>query len=86
LGLTPVFTSLEDFVERSSALLCSPDQIIDKVHRYHEQLGHTVLHLHADAGGLTDTQHHESVELFQRDIAPVLRKDIPDPPWPATPS
>ncbi|MFC0436965.1 LLM class flavin-dependent oxidoreductase [Kutzneria buriramensis] len=82
LGLTPVFTTLEDFVERSSALIGSPEQVIDKVHRYHERLGHTVLHLHADAGGLTDAQHRESLELFQRDIAPVLRKDIPDPPWP----
>jgi alkanesulfonate monooxygenase SsuD/methylene tetrahydromethanopterin reductase-like flavin-dependent oxidoreductase (luciferase family) len=81
-GLTPVFTDLEDFVERSSALIGSPEQIIDKVHRYHDRLGHTVLHLHADAGGLTDAQHRESMELFQRDIAPVLRKDIPDPPWP----
>jgi alkanesulfonate monooxygenase SsuD/methylene tetrahydromethanopterin reductase-like flavin-dependent oxidoreductase (luciferase family) len=81
LGLTPVFTSLDDFVERSSALIGSPEQVIDKVHRYHEQLGHTVLHLHADAGGLTDAQHRESLELFQQEIAPVLRKDIPDPPW-----
>ena len=83
LGLHPVFDTVEDFVERSSALIGSPEQVIDKVQRYHEQLGHTVLHLHAEAGGLTDAQHRESLELFQREIAPVLRKDIPDPPWPA---
>jgi alkanesulfonate monooxygenase SsuD/methylene tetrahydromethanopterin reductase-like flavin-dependent oxidoreductase (luciferase family) len=82
MGLTPVFTSVEDFAERSSALIGSPEQVIDKVHRYHEQFGHTVMHLHADAGGLTDAQHRESLELFQQEIAPVLRKDIPDPPWP----
>jgi hypothetical protein len=40
-----------------------------------------VLHLHADAGGLTDDQHRASLELFQSDIAPVLRREIPDPPW-----
>jgi hypothetical protein len=40
-----------------------------------------VLHLHADAGGLTDAQHRESLELFQSDIAPALRGTIPDPPW-----
>ena len=83
LGLTPVFTSVEDFAERGSALIGSPEQVIDKVHRYHEQFGHTVMHLHAEAGGLTDAQHRDSLELFQREIAPVLRKDIPDPPWPA---
>ena len=83
LGVTPVFGTLDDFVERSSALVGSPQQVIDKVHRYHEQLGHSVMHLHADAGGLTDAQHRASLELFQSDIAPVLRRDIPDPPWPS---
>jgi alkanesulfonate monooxygenase SsuD/methylene tetrahydromethanopterin reductase-like flavin-dependent oxidoreductase (luciferase family) len=81
LGLEPVFPTLEDFVGRSSALIGSPQQVIEKVHRYHEQFGHSVLHLHADAGGLTDSQHRESLELFQSDIAPVLRREIPDPPW-----
>ncbi|WP_329562303.1 LLM class flavin-dependent oxidoreductase [Kitasatospora sp. NBC_01266] len=81
LGLEPVFTSLEDFVERSSALIGSPQQVIEKVHRYHERLGHSVLHLHADAGGLTDAQHRDSLALFQSEIAPTLRRDIPDPPF-----
>jgi alkanesulfonate monooxygenase SsuD/methylene tetrahydromethanopterin reductase-like flavin-dependent oxidoreductase (luciferase family) len=81
LGVEPVFPTLEDFVERSSALIGSPAQVIEKVHRYHEQFGHSVLHLHADAGGLTDAQHRTSLELFQSDIAPTLRREIPDPPW-----
>ncbi|MFE7776413.1 LLM class flavin-dependent oxidoreductase [Streptomyces sp. NPDC057445] len=85
LGVEPVFATLEDFVERSSALIGSPQQVIDKVHRYHEQFGHSVLHLHADAGGLTHAQHRASLELFQSDIAPVLRRDIPDPPFPWAP-
>ena len=81
LGLDPVFPTLEDFVERSSALIGSPQQVIEKVHRYHERLGHSVMHLHADAGGLTERQHRDALELFQSDIAPVLRAEIPDPPW-----
>jgi hypothetical protein len=81
LGVQPVFPTLEDFIERSSALIGSPAQVIEKVHRYHEQFGHSVLHLHADAGGLTDAQHRASLELFQAAIAPVLRREIPDPPW-----
>jgi hypothetical protein len=36
---------------------------------------------HADAGGLSEKQHRASLELFQSDIAPVLRREIPDPPW-----
>jgi len=43
------------------------------------------MHLHADAGGLTDAQHRASLELFKAEIAPVLRSDIPDPPWPRGP-
>jgi alkanesulfonate monooxygenase SsuD/methylene tetrahydromethanopterin reductase-like flavin-dependent oxidoreductase (luciferase family) len=82
LGLEPAFADLDDFVERSSALISSPQQVIDKVQRYHQQFGHSVLHLHAGAGGLTDAQHRESLELFQAEIAPVLRRHIPDPPWP----
>ncbi|MEE4546951.1 LLM class flavin-dependent oxidoreductase [Streptomyces sp. V4-01] len=81
IGLEPVFDTLEDFVARSSALVGSPQQIVDKVHRYHEVFGHTVLHLPADASGLTAAQHRGSLELFQSDVAPALRKEIPDPPW-----
>ena len=81
LGVEPVFPTLEDFVDRSSALIGSPAQVIEKVHRYHAQFGHSVLHLHADAGGLTDAQHRDSLELFQSEIAPTLRREIPDPPW-----
>jgi alkanesulfonate monooxygenase SsuD/methylene tetrahydromethanopterin reductase-like flavin-dependent oxidoreductase (luciferase family) len=62
-GLPDVFETLEDFVERSSALIGRAQQIIHKVHRHHEQFGHTVLHLHADASGLTESQHRASLEL-----------------------
>ncbi|MGW5351488.1 LLM class flavin-dependent oxidoreductase [Streptomyces sp. NPDC004031] len=86
LGVEPVFATLEDFVERSSALIGSPQQVVEKVHRYHEQFGHSVLHLHADADGLTQAQHRDALELFQAEIAPVLRKEIPDPPWPWAPA
>jgi alkanesulfonate monooxygenase SsuD/methylene tetrahydromethanopterin reductase-like flavin-dependent oxidoreductase (luciferase family) len=83
LGLDPVFHSLEDAIERSSILVGSPQQIIDKVHRYHERFGHEVMHLQADADGLTDDQHRTSLELFQSDIAPVLRREIPSRPFPS---
>lgn len=79
--MEPVFPHLDDFVERSSALIGSPQQIIEKVHRYHEQFGHTVLHLQAEPGGLPPAAHRASLELFQSEIAPVLRREIPDPPF-----
>ncbi|MGW6517947.1 MULTISPECIES: LLM class flavin-dependent oxidoreductase [unclassified Streptomyces] len=80
-GLPVVFETVEDFVERSSALIGSPQQVIDKVHRYHERFGHSVLHVPADASGLTDARHRDSLELFQSEVASVLRKDLPDPPF-----
>ena len=52
-GIPAVFESIEDFIARSSALVGSPQQVIDKVGRYHEQLGHEVIHLSADADGVT---------------------------------
>jgi alkanesulfonate monooxygenase SsuD/methylene tetrahydromethanopterin reductase-like flavin-dependent oxidoreductase (luciferase family) len=85
-GVDPVFHSLEDAIERSSILVGSPQQIIDKVHRYHDRFGHEVLHIQADADGLSRRQHRASLELFQSDIAPVLRKEIPSRPFPTIPN
>lgn len=79
-GLPVVFESIEDFVDRSSALIGSPQQVIDKVSRYHEQLGHEVIHLSADADGVTKAQKLRSLELFQAEVAVVLRKHLPSRP------
>src|ERR1700742_1828134 len=76
LGIPAVFESIEDFVERSSALVGSPEQVIDKVGRYHEQLGHEVMHLSAEASGVTFDQQRCSPEWFQSAVAPVLRESI----------
>lgn len=88
LGVEPSFRDYEDFVERSSALIGSPEQVVDKVHRYHEQLGHEVLHVSADGEGLTGAQHRASLELFQSEVAPALRASIPSRPLaaPMTPT
>ncbi|MFG1914843.1 LLM class flavin-dependent oxidoreductase [Micromonospora sp. NPDC048898] len=86
LGVQPVFATLEDAIGRSSILVGSPQQLADKVLRYHEQFGHEVIYLQADHDGLTDKQHRESLELFQAEVAPVLRREIPSRPFapPAT--
>lgn len=85
-GIQPVFHSLEDAMARSSALVGSPQQIIEKVRWYHEQLGHEVLHVNADGDGLTPQQHRATLELFQSAIAPVLRREIPSRPFPPVPA
>ncbi|MFQ6031057.1 MAG: LLM class flavin-dependent oxidoreductase, partial [Dehalococcoidia bacterium] len=35
-----------------------------------------------DGAGLTPAQHRETLELFQSEIAPVLRREIPSRPFP----
>jgi alkanesulfonate monooxygenase SsuD/methylene tetrahydromethanopterin reductase-like flavin-dependent oxidoreductase (luciferase family) len=79
-GIPVVFESIEDFVERSSALIGSPGQVIEKVGRYHDQLGHEVMHLSADVDGVGADRQRRSLELFQSEVAPVLRRLIPSRP------
>jgi hypothetical protein len=52
------------------------------VHRYYDALGQTLLAVGGHQRGLTRTQYTGSLELFQSDVAPALRRSIPDPPWP----
>ncbi|MBB2894347.1 LLM class flavin-dependent oxidoreductase [Flexivirga oryzae] len=80
LGVEPVFATIDDYIERSSALIGSPAQVLDKIQRYHERFGHTVLHVGADAQGISEAAHRESLELFAEAVLPALRTDIPDPP------
>jgi alkanesulfonate monooxygenase SsuD/methylene tetrahydromethanopterin reductase-like flavin-dependent oxidoreductase (luciferase family) len=79
-GMPVVFDSIEDFIERSSALVGSPQQVIEKVGRYHDQLGHEAMHLSADVDGVPPSQQRRSLELFQAHVAPVLRQQIPSRP------
>ncbi|MEV0250588.1 LLM class flavin-dependent oxidoreductase [Nocardia sp. NPDC050712] len=80
LGLPIVFETLEDFAARSSALIGSPEQVLDKVGRQHEQFGHEVIHLSSERDGRTEAQHRGSLELFQQEVAPELRRRIPSRP------
>ncbi|WP_406021835.1 hypothetical protein OH802_21365 [Nocardioides sp. NBC_00850] len=37
--------------------------MIEKIHRYHERFRHQVVHVQADASGLTEQQHRNSLEF-----------------------
>src|SRR5699024_9394171 len=54
--------------------------ISEKILRYHEALGHEVMHASADGEGLNEAQHRESLELFQSDVAPIIRAAVPSRP------
>ncbi|MFD0926301.1 LLM class flavin-dependent oxidoreductase [Williamsia deligens] len=79
-GLPDAFTDLDDFITRSSALVGSPAEVIDKVGRYHDRLGHEVLHISADSDGLTPAHHRRSLDLFAGEVAPALRAAFPSRP------
>ncbi|MER5319276.1 LLM class flavin-dependent oxidoreductase [Streptosporangium roseum] len=84
-GGTIKYGSVEEWVESSSVLVGSPQQIIDKVHEQHRHFGHEVLHIHVDGEVLSRTDYLATLELFFSEIAPVLRRELPSRPLtPAT--
>ena len=60
----------------------SPQQVIDKVGRYHEAFGNRLIAIGGHPGNLSHAAVPASLELFQAEVAPVLRRTIPDPDWP----
>ncbi|MFE6050282.1 LLM class flavin-dependent oxidoreductase [Kitasatospora sp. NPDC056446] len=69
------FGSLEDALERGSALVGSPQQVVEKIHRYHEAFGNEVVGIGVDA--LTEGAQREQLELFASEVAPVIRRELP---------
>lgn len=71
------YDTVEDWIEHSSVLVGSPQQIIDKVIGQHQEFGHELLHLHVDGEILSRAQYDATLELFFDEIAPVLRRELP---------
>ncbi|XVQ06681.1 LLM class flavin-dependent oxidoreductase [Spirillospora sp. CA-255316] len=80
IGARPPHATVEEFIERSPALVGSPEQVIDKVHRQHEIFGHSLAVFSVDPDGLSEENHWRSLELFATEVAPALRAALPDPP------
>jgi alkanesulfonate monooxygenase SsuD/methylene tetrahydromethanopterin reductase-like flavin-dependent oxidoreductase (luciferase family) len=81
-GTFTIYAGYNDFLELGSALVGSPQQVIDKVRRYHQAFGNRLIAIGGHPGNLTHEQFTGSLELFQAEVAPVLRRTIPDPEWP----
>ncbi|MFC5449333.1 LLM class flavin-dependent oxidoreductase [Paenibacillus aestuarii] len=73
------FTSLEDNLANGPILVGSPDSVVEKILKYHEAYGHQVLSISVD--GLTETEQREQIERFAKEVAPILRKEIPSTVW-----
>jgi alkanesulfonate monooxygenase SsuD/methylene tetrahydromethanopterin reductase-like flavin-dependent oxidoreductase (luciferase family) len=67
------FTTVEEYARDSSALIGSPQQVIDKIGRYHAAFGHEVSGISLDVPGLPEAVTRGSLERFFTDIAPTVR-------------
>lgn len=78
------FTDVDDVIDNGPALIGSPEEVLDKVGRYHEALGHDVLAIGIESPGLTETQRRDSLDLFFGQLAPQLRDKYPAKIWSET--
>lgn len=73
------FKDLEDHIERGSALVGSPEKIIEKLIDYHRAFGHQVQMISVE--GLELSEQKEQLERFAKEVIPVLKSEIPSFVW-----
>lgn len=74
-----LFHSFDDYLARSSALIGSPQQAIEKLARYVEAYGFVAITIPGHRGDLSQQQWLESLELFRTEVLPELEKLVPGP-------
>lgn len=73
------FVNLEDNIKNGPALVGTPDQVIEKLLKYHKAYGHQVQSISVE--GLGEAEQREQLERFAEEVIPVLRREIPSPLW-----
>jgi alkanesulfonate monooxygenase SsuD/methylene tetrahydromethanopterin reductase-like flavin-dependent oxidoreductase (luciferase family) len=68
-----------EFIGHGSALVGSPAQVLDKLHRYRELFGHQLSTIGVD--NLPVDQQRRQLEWFAAEIATELRREYPDTLW-----
>jgi alkanesulfonate monooxygenase SsuD/methylene tetrahydromethanopterin reductase-like flavin-dependent oxidoreductase (luciferase family) len=81
-GTFTVYDGYDDFLARGSALIGSPDEVLDKIGKYHEAFGNSLISIGGHRGFLPQESFSASVELFASDVLPALQTSFPNPPWP----
>jgi len=74
-----LFTSFEDFLERGSILVGSPQQAIDKLARYHEAYGYSAVSISGHPDVRPRGDWISSLELFRDEVLPVVNTFAPGP-------
>jgi alkanesulfonate monooxygenase SsuD/methylene tetrahydromethanopterin reductase-like flavin-dependent oxidoreductase (luciferase family) len=75
------FQTLDDAIDNGPTLVGSPEEVLDKVHNYHEAFGHQVLSVGVEA--LPPDEQRDVLELFFAEVAPQLRRSYPSTVWEA---
>jgi alkanesulfonate monooxygenase SsuD/methylene tetrahydromethanopterin reductase-like flavin-dependent oxidoreductase (luciferase family) len=73
------FWELEEIIERGSALIGSPEQVLDKLGRFSDRFGQQLTGVSVDA--LPVAWQREQLERFASEVAPVLRATHPTTLW-----
>ncbi|MET7401425.1 LLM class flavin-dependent oxidoreductase [Dactylosporangium sp. NPDC005572] len=81
------YDSLEDFVERGSALVGSPGQVTAKLLDLHRRFGNQLFGVGVEGFFVPDpAAAREHLERFFAEVVPVVRAEAPTPDWlPVTP-
>lgn len=74
-----LFTSYEDYLERGSALIGSPQQAIDKLAKYHEAYGFSAISVPGHPDQRSREEWIESLELLRDEMLPVVDEFAPHP-------
>ncbi|WOF23175.1 LLM class flavin-dependent oxidoreductase [Microbacterium betulae] len=79
-GNNTPFRDIRHAVAEGPALVGTPQQVIDKIARFHDRLGHSL-----QSVGLPTTvpfeRQLEILERFATEVAPVLRRELPTTLW-----
>lgn len=73
-------TTVEAFIAKLVALVGSPQQIIETLLEQYEAFQHDLVHIHVDAEALTSKDYLDTLEIFATEIAPTVRREIPNKP------
>jgi alkanesulfonate monooxygenase SsuD/methylene tetrahydromethanopterin reductase-like flavin-dependent oxidoreductase (luciferase family) len=73
------FWELEEFIDQGSALVGSPEQVLDKIQRFSDEYGQQLTGIGVDT--LPRDWQREQLEWFASDIVPELRRGYPDSLW-----
>lgn len=72
-----LFHSFEDYIERSSFLIGTPEKALEKLRRYHEAYGFSAISIDGQEGDYPRDAWLRSLELFRDEVAPELERFAP---------